>query len=71
MIELYMGKGLDEPSARRVVEILSKNREAFVDIMMAEELGISIADASEVPWKHGLVLLLYSRSNVRSISHHS
>eukprot|EP01119_Soliformovum_irregulare_P010953 TRINITY_DN2704_c0_g1_i1.p1 TRINITY_DN2704_c0_g1~~TRINITY_DN2704_c0_g1_i1.p1 ORF type:complete len:199 (+),score=23.96 TRINITY_DN2704_c0_g1_i1:271-867(+) len=55
MIELYMSKGLDEPSATRLVEILSQKRDAFVDIMMAEELGISIDDAEETPWKHGLV----------------
>jgi len=55
MVELYVKKGVDEKSARRIMTILSKYRSAFVDIMMAEELGISSDSVNDVPWKHGLV----------------
>ncbi len=55
MVDLYMKKGVDEQTARRVIEILSRNRKAFVDIMMAEELGISPDIEADVPWKHGAV----------------
>ena len=58
MVELYTKKGVDEATARRVVEILSRNKKAFVDIMMAEELGISPDATEEVPWKHGAVSVI-------------
>jgi len=54
MIELYTNKGLPEHVARRVVELISKNKKGFVDIMMVEELGILPDAESEVPWKNGL-----------------
>jgi len=55
MVALYVQKGVDEQTARRVVEILSKHRQAFVDIMMAEELGIPPGSVNEIPWRHGAV----------------
>jgi len=55
MVELYVKKGLDENTAREIMNILSKNKKVFVDIMMAEELGISPDIVDESPWKHGLV----------------
>ena len=42
------------------MEILSSNKQAFVDIMMAEELGIPPGAISDTPWKQGLVLLLFA-----------
>jgi len=55
MVELYVKKGVPEDTARKIMKILSKHKKAFVDIMMAEELGISADVVDDVPWKHGLV----------------
>jgi len=55
MVELYVKKGVPEEDARKIMTIFAKDTKIFVDIMMAEELGISIEDEHEVPWKHGLV----------------
>lgn len=40
MIELYEKKGITREDARSAVEIISKNKKAWVDIMMVEELGL-------------------------------
>jgi VIT1/CCC1 family predicted Fe2+/Mn2+ transporter len=40
MVELYQEKGIERGDAQTVVDILSKHREAWVSIMMVEELGI-------------------------------
>jgi len=55
MIEIYEKKGVSKENATRIMELLSKNKQAFVDIMMAEELGIPCDLVDEVPYKHGLV----------------
>jgi len=55
MVELYTNKGMDEAASREIMAILSKNKNAFVDIMMAEELGIPPDIENEVPWKHGAI----------------
>jgi VIT1/CCC1 family predicted Fe2+/Mn2+ transporter len=40
MVELYTDKGMDPEDAHQVVELLSRNRNVWVDVMMMEELGI-------------------------------
>eukprot|EP00698_Gefionella_okellyi_P007739 TRINITY_DN1891_c0_g1_i1.p1 TRINITY_DN1891_c0_g1~~TRINITY_DN1891_c0_g1_i1.p1 ORF type:complete len:299 (-),score=63.86 TRINITY_DN1891_c0_g1_i1:972-1868(-) len=55
MIEFYEKKGLSNPDATRVVELLSKDKDIFVDFMMIEELGILPEEESRDAWKHGLV----------------
>lgn len=40
MVELYTGKGIPESDAKTLVDILSKHKKAWVDIMMVEELGL-------------------------------
>jgi len=55
MVELYVQKGVKRQNAERIMRILSKNKKAFVDIMMAEELGISLDTPNQRPYKHGLV----------------
>jgi len=54
MVELYKAKGIQEDVAREIIVILARNRKVFVDVMMAEELGIP-PDVSSSPWKHGLI----------------
>ncbi|MBN1330218.1 MAG: VIT1/CCC1 transporter family protein [Candidatus Heimdallarchaeota archaeon] len=53
MIEIYESKGVSKEDAIKVVEILSKYEKAWIDVMMAEELGIIQSDDS--PIKNGLV----------------
>lgn len=48
MVELYVEKGIDLKDAETVVDILSTKDEAWVDIMMAEELGIIEDDESPI-----------------------
>jgi len=55
MVQLYVKKGVPERNARKIMHILAKDRKIFVDIMMAEELGITTEEEQDVPWKHGLV----------------
>ncbi len=53
LIEIYTAKGIAEDDARCIVDIISKNERAWVDIMMVEELGIMETDES--PLKNALV----------------
>lgn len=53
LMELYMNKGMSEEDAKTVVDIISKNKEAWVDIMMVEELGIIHEEDS--PLKNALI----------------
>jgi VIT1/CCC1 family predicted Fe2+/Mn2+ transporter len=46
LVELYMDKGLAKEDAEGVVALLAKNRKAWVDVMMVEELGIVGSDES-------------------------
>eukprot|EP01117_Protostelium_nocturnum_P011260 TRINITY_DN4090_c0_g1_i1.p1 TRINITY_DN4090_c0_g1~~TRINITY_DN4090_c0_g1_i1.p1 ORF type:complete len:272 (-),score=81.96 TRINITY_DN4090_c0_g1_i1:185-1000(-) len=55
MVEIYVKKGLSPEAAKRIMEILSKYPQAFIDIMLAEEIGISSDIFNQKPWKHGLV----------------
>ncbi|NHJ01741.1 MAG: hypothetical protein EAX86_06330 [Candidatus Heimdallarchaeota archaeon] len=56
MIEIYTEKGISYEDAVIVVEILSSNKQAFIDIMMVEELGIVKTDES--PMKNGLITFI-------------
>ncbi|GLC30763.1 VIT1/CCC1 transporter family protein [Clostridium omnivorum] len=53
LMELYINKGMDKEDAKIVTDIISKNKEAWVDIMMVEELGI--IEEKESPIKNALV----------------
>src|SRR5690348_8748753 len=55
MVQLYVSKGVPEENARKIMAIFAKDKRIFVDIMMAEELGISVDDEHEIPWKHGTI----------------
>jgi len=52
LIELYVGKGLAPEDARTMVDALAHSRSAWLDVMMAEELGILSSDES--PLKNAL-----------------
>jgi VIT1/CCC1 family predicted Fe2+/Mn2+ transporter len=53
LLELYIARGLSEEDAKTVTDIVSKNKETWVDIMMVEELGI--IQEEESPLKNALV----------------
>ncbi|OQS03203.1 hypothetical protein THRCLA_04498 [Thraustotheca clavata] len=55
MVELYENKGISTEDANLVVNTLSKYKEAFVDIMMVEELHLMPVDDDENPFMGGLV----------------
>ncbi|MBI2133068.1 VIT1/CCC1 transporter family protein [Candidatus Woesearchaeota archaeon] len=46
LAELYQSKGLGKADASKIAALLSKNRKVWVDVMMAEELGIVESYAS-------------------------
>jgi len=58
MVQLYIKKGVPEDNARKIMAIFAKDKKVFIDIMMAEELGITLDDEHEIPWKHGIINFL-------------
>jgi VIT1/CCC1 family predicted Fe2+/Mn2+ transporter len=56
LVELYTKKGLTEEDASTMVNIISKNKRVWVDIMMVEELGIIESDES--PLKNAVATFL-------------
>ncbi|MFW9998113.1 MAG: VIT1/CCC1 transporter family protein, partial [Candidatus Odinarchaeota archaeon] len=56
LVELYMEKGLTKEDASSIVSIISRNKSAWIDIMMVEELGILESDES--PVKNALVTFI-------------
>jgi VIT1/CCC1 family predicted Fe2+/Mn2+ transporter len=55
MVELYVQKGISPADARLVVETLAKYRDAFIDIMMVEELNLMPVDEESSALRGGLV----------------
>lgn len=53
LVELYSQKGIPAADAKKMVDIVSKHKKAWIDIMMVEELGILESDES--PLKNALV----------------
>lgn len=53
MIEIYQKKGMAKEDAEEMMDILSKYKGAWVDVMMVEELGITPGDDS--PAKNAVV----------------
>jgi len=53
LVELYQEKGIPEEDAKQMVDILAKYPEAWIDVMMVEELGI--VEEQESPVKNALV----------------
>ena len=54
--EIYEEKGVAKADAQAIVGLLSKNRKAWVDVMMVEELGIISSDES--PLKNAVATFL-------------
>jgi len=56
LVELYSDKGIPEKDAETIVNILAKYKEAWIDVMMVEELGI--LESNESPLKNAVVTFL-------------
>jgi len=56
MIDIYASKkGITRKGAKKIVDIISKDYDTFVDIMMVEELHMMPPDPDDSPAKNGLV----------------
>ncbi|ETI31481.1 hypothetical protein F442_21389 [Phytophthora nicotianae P10297] len=55
MVELYEKKGISTDDALLVVHTLAKYKEAFIDIMMVEELNIMPVDDDDSPLMGGII----------------
>jgi VIT1/CCC1 family predicted Fe2+/Mn2+ transporter len=55
MIELYEKKGIASDDARSIVYTLAKYKEAFIDIMMVEELNLMPVDDDDSPLTGGVI----------------
>ncbi len=53
MIEIFEKKGMIKQDAERVIELMSKYEDLFVDVMMIEELGLQVPDEDENVWIDG------------------
>ncbi|CAI5728691.1 hypothetical protein KXD40_007352 [Peronospora effusa] len=58
MIELYEKKGVSTEDALLVVHTLAKYKEAFIDIMMVEELNIMPVEDEDSPLTGGIITFL-------------
>ncbi|GAM17871.1 hypothetical protein SAMD00019534_010460, partial [Acytostelium subglobosum LB1] len=58
MVELYCKKGMNQDDAVVVVDLLSKYRDLFVDIMMAEELNLIPVELHLSPMETGLTAMI-------------
>jgi VIT1/CCC1 family predicted Fe2+/Mn2+ transporter len=56
MQELYQQKGMSEEDAKLITNTLAKHKKAWVDVMMAEELGLLSSD--ENPVKNAIVTFI-------------
>ena len=57
MIEIYTEKGFSLDDASRIADLYATNNQAFVNIMMLEELGLVVEDPI-VAFKCGVVTLV-------------
>lgn len=55
MVELFQEKGMNTDDAKRVIGIMAKYPQYFVDLMMSQELDLQVPDDDENPWCNGLV----------------
>lgn len=51
--DIYRAKGFEEPLLGQVVDVITRDRDRWVDVMMKDELGL--APDSRSPWAIGLV----------------
>lgn len=57
IIDIYLAKGFTLEDSNRIADLYSTNKQAFVNIMMLEELGLVVED-EDVARKCGVVTLI-------------
>jgi len=57
LTDLYTAKGLERPTAKRVIDIMAKYDDFFTNIVMLEKLGLQKPEEGEEesPWKDGFI----------------
>jgi len=55
MVDIYVAKGYSPQDAREVVDLLFQSKDAFLDIMLVEELGIMPAEGGPSAIKSGFI----------------
>lgn len=55
MVDLYVAKGCERSDAEQIIKTMSKYKEFFINVMMAEELELQVPDPDENPWIDGAV----------------
>ena len=55
MIDIYENKGLNRETASNMVDLMAENKQAFVDVMMVQELGLKPVVDPWGPLKNGLI----------------
>ena len=58
MVDLYVQKGCEREDAQVIVETMSKYKDFFINVMMAEELELQVPDPDDNPWIDGGVTFL-------------
>ena len=58
MEDIYVERGMDREDAKLVVETMSKYKDFFVDVMMAEELQLQVPDDDHIKesFKEGIIM---------------
>ena len=59
MVDLYVAKGCEREDAVMIINTMSKYKEFFINVMMAEELELQVPDPDENPWIDGAVTFAY------------
>ena len=55
MIEIYVQRGMSKEDAAAAIGLMSKYHEFFINVMMAEELGLMVPDEDDNPWFSGFI----------------
>lgn len=58
MVEIFEGKGMTKEDATTVMNVFSKHKKMWLDLMMVEELGLMPPDPDDSPAKAGCVTML-------------
>jgi len=55
MVDIYTSKGYSKKDSQEIVDLLFESKDAFLEIMLVEELGILVADAGPSAIKSGFI----------------
>jgi len=55
MVDIYVQRGMSKQDAVTAIGLMAKYEEFFINVMMAEELGLMVPDEDDNPWFGGLI----------------